>query len=154
MHKGKGYRRVLPPALYTNIRPSGPPPVRLTLGIGLRWNGTDIANDFLNAMSPPAVVTLSQNRITWRVDWTSHLFDFRTEIFFFQTGHGPEYEWGVQTRDQFGGFNLSRYRLIPGTTFEFGFIFFDLPLIAEENVGFFDRLIGWTIEPVRYPQEP
>lgn len=148
------YRRVLPPALYVNIRLSGPPPVRMNVGVGYRWNSVDVSNEFLNAMTLPAVVTLGQGRIKWRLDWTSHLFDFRTEFFFFQPGHGPEYEWGVQTTDQFGGHNLSRYRLIAGTTFEFGFLAINLPLIAEENTGFFERLIGWSIQPVRYPQEP
>lgn len=154
MHKGKPYRRVLPPALYVNIRLSGPPPMRLVSGVAFRWNGVFIGNDALNSMTPKAVATLSQNRITWTLDWTSHLFDFRTEFFFFQLGHGPEYEWALQTRDQFGGHNLTRYRLIPGTGFEHGFIYFDLPLIAEENTGFFEQLIGWNIIPVRYPEEP
>ena len=154
MHKGKAYRRVLPPALYVNLNLAGPLPVRMEVGIGLRHLGIQVRNAPADQITLPAFVLLAQNIATWRLEWNDASFDFHTTFSFQQIGHGPEYSWDVFTSDDFGGFNLTRYRLPAGQSFLFGLIYFDLLFVSEQNTGLFNGMTGWSINPLRYPLEP
>jgi hypothetical protein len=153
MHKGRGYRRILPPGFAHNMDfDTHSPPFRFFFSFRCTWNNIPIG--FSNVKSDAPDIDLKRLLAVWRIQFSTGPETYNFFFDFSPVPKSPLMKFEVLCQDNYGGFLALDWRLMfPVVSWNQDTFFLPSPnnLAAGGFFAPFRPMLTWT--PVRYNEE-
>lgn len=153
MHKGRNYRRILPPIIAGNmLTPGHGSPVRLTASFSFPWSGGRIVLE--PAQSTRLRVINASGFIEWGWNLTAGVYDFSLNFQQLLQPNAPELKWDLAIVDTFGGIGVWEWiGMIPQYSYTSTILGWPPSTTKFVNGFFYDGPVFMQTRPVTYHEE-